>query len=332
MVLVSGTFTLLARLVGAVAGTTLGWAVILLFGRVPQARQRLLSFMALGAVAWLVCVGGVLLPLVNQLVVSAVPRPGFVGPGWIGWLLLAGAVLLPAAVGAATLALSPEGPREGPLARLAHVVRGYPLTAVLAGTIVFLAAWGIVRSLRSMRRGWVSLHIPMMVKPDRYEAVVGDIAAAVARAGLDLRRRPASPWFVVPPRLLAMVGGGGVGALVPDRLTGFEADGLGILVYPSDVAIIGRADQVARARTAIARCLAYADAYLTAAKESEQIEDRLRELWRRPFVGRLDFEPVDAMLSSLSVPYDEWETLLRLRFQVEHDALAAGRSPTARSA
>jgi hypothetical protein len=323
MVLVSGTFTLLSRLIGAVAGKTLGWAVILLFGRVPQARQQLLSLMALASIAWLVAVIALLVPTANELVVAAVPRPGFVQRDWIGWLMVAGALLLPALVGVATVILSPsdEPPRrlDGGL----KIIRGYVFTPVLGGTIVFLAAWGVVRAVRAMRRGWESVHIPMIVKPGAYEGVVDDVEEALRMAGLDLARHPASPWFVIPPRLLAMAGGEPVGALVPDELTGFETRDLGVLVYPSDVALIGRAELVARARSAVARCLPFADAYLTTAKESEQIEDRLRELSLRPFVQASDFQPIDAVLSRLVVPYDEWETLLRLRLQVEHEVLVA---------
>src|SRR4051794_18214914 len=115
MVLVSGTFTLLSRLIGAVAGKTLGWAVILLFGRVPQARQRLLSMMALASIGWLVTVIALLVPTANELVVTAVPRPGFVQRDWIGWLMVAGALLLPALVGVATVILSPEDEQDSPL-------------------------------------------------------------------------------------------------------------------------------------------------------------------------------------------------------------------------
>ena len=120
--------------------------------------------------------------------------------------------------------------------------------------------------------------------------------------------------------------GRGVNGLVPDELVGFKADELGILVYPSDVALLGREDLVARARDAVARSLTFADAYLTAGKETEQVEDRLRELSERTTIHPADFKPIDALLTTLVIPYDEWETLLRLRLQVEHEALVAPRS------
>lgn len=332
MVLVSGTFTVLARLVGAVAGDTLGWAIILLFGRVPQSRHRLLSLMAFGSIAWLVAVAALLLPPANQLLVSAVPRAGVIQLQWIGWVILAAALFLPAVVGGATTLLSPEDGSRDPLGRLVQVARGYPFTAVLAATIVFLAAWAIIRGARSLQRGWLSVHIPMIVKPGCYDAVVNDVESALGAAGLQLERHPASRWFVLPPQLLARAGGLDVGRLVPERLIAFNGRDLAILVYPSDVAIVGEATLVARARSAVARRLPFSDAYLTTAKESEQIEDRLRELAQRPFVQATDFQPIDALLASLVVPHDEWETLLRLRMQIEHELLATPRRPAAGSA
>src|SRR3954468_12097486 len=235
MVLVSGTFTMLSRLIGAVAGKTLGWAVILLFGRVPQARQRLLSMMALASIAWVVTVVALLVPTANELVVTAVPRPGFVQRDWIGWLMVAGALLLPALVGVATVILSPDDEQASPRGGGTKIIRGYVFTPVLAGTIVFLAVWGVVRALRAMRHGWESVHIPMIVKPGGYEAVVDDVERALQAAGLDVSRHAASPWFVIPPRLLAMAGGYPMGALVPDELSALESRDLGVLVYPSDV-------------------------------------------------------------------------------------------------
>ena len=199
MVIVSGLFTAFSRLIGSVATSTLGWATILLFGRVPQSRQTLLSLMALGSVVWLIAVVGVVLPAIGDVIVSAVPRPPFVDAGLIRWSMLLIALLLPAAIGAATMALSPEDERDGPRARIEQLLRGYPFTAVLALTIVFLAAWAVVRNVRALQSHWESVHVPMIVKPGRYEAVVADLAIALDEAGLAVERKRASRWFVVPP-------------------------------------------------------------------------------------------------------------------------------------
>lgn len=324
MILVSGTFTILARLAGAVATRTLGWAAILLFGRVPQERLRLLSLIALAAVAWMICVIALLVPAVNRLVTAAVPRPSFIHPSLLGLVLLAGAFGLPAIVGVALAVLTP-GISSRPAERLARVARGYVFTPVLAGVIIFLAAWSIARAVSAARPGWSSEQIPMIVKPGGYEAVVDDVARALRDAGIGTRRHPAAPWFEVPPRLLAAAGGLPRRDDLPDRLTGLSGDGIHVLVYPSAVTMTGLSATVIAARIAVVRCLAFSDAYLTTAKEAEEAEDRLRELAGRPFVQAVDFEPIDAILRTQPLPADDWETLLRLRFQVEHDVLVERR-------
>jgi hypothetical protein len=219
-----------------------------------------------------------------------------------------------------------------PLHALGHLVRGYPLTVVLLAVILVLAGWGIVRSIRSARRGWQSLHLPMMVKPDGYAAVVDDLGAALEEAGLELERTTAPPWFVVPPKVLALVGGLTTAGLVPDELVAFRSDDLRVLVYPSDVALIGRTEHVSRARTALVRRLAFTEAYLTATKEAEQVEDALRRLAERNASTAVEFADVDERLETIDVAFEDWETLFRLRLQVEHEARARGAASLARRA
>jgi len=329
MFIVTGTITLLSRLVGGVASSTLGWATLLLFGRVARAKQRLLDLMALCAVGWLLCVIALLSPAFEHLIVVSVPDTGLIDLTWIGFALFLGAFALPLGVGAATLLLADE---RRPVHALGHLLRGYPLTIVLLAVIVFLAAWGIARSIRSARRGWTSLHLPMMVKRDGYPEVVDDLAAALEEAGLDVERTAAPPWFVIPPKVLALVGGLTAAGLVPDELVSFQRDDLRILVYPSDVALIGRTEHVARARTALVRRLAFTKAYLTASKEAEQVEDALRRLAERNASTAVEFAEVDDILEGLDVAYEDWETLYRLRLQVEHEARSRSAAALARRA
>jgi hypothetical protein len=66
--------------------------------------------------------------------------------------------------------------------------------------------------------------------------------------------------------------------------------------------------------------------------ESEQIEDRLREISQKSSVTPKDFEPIDEQLTTLEVPYDEWETLYRLRLQVEQERRLPDRTAPAEAA
>lgn len=332
MILVSGSFTFLARLAGAIAGKTLGWAVVVLFGRVPQERARLLSLIALAAAGWLVAVVALLVPAANRLVAAAVPRPGFVNPGIIGWALIAGALFLPAVVGAALTALGADGPPPTAIDRLVRILRGYAFTPALALVIVFLAVWSVARALRAARPGRASGEIPIIVKPGAYELVVDDVAAALRLAAMNATRHEAPPWFLLPPRLLAAAGGVVSRGDLPKRLLTLRGDGLEVLIYPSAVTFHGRTEAVAAARAAVARQLAFAEVYLTTAKEAEEVEDWLRELFRRPFAQASDFEPIDALLRTQALPPDDWDIVFRLRYQVEHEVLVARRASLAREA
>ncbi len=58
--------------------------------------------------------------------------------------------------------------------------------------------------------------------------------------------------------------------------------------------------------------------YLTAAKESQEIEQHLMTIARSAAPSREDFHEIDRRLGVLIVPFEEWETLYRLRLQVEN--------------
>ncbi len=317
MIIFSGLFTAFGRLIGAVATMTIAWATGLLFGRIPQARQTLLAFIPLGSLAWVAALVGVLVPTVGNFLLAAIPQLPVVDNAMLRLIMLVLAVLLPLAIGLATMRFIAEDARPTGGGRVVQLLRGYPYAAVYAVTIIFLAGWGLVRKVRSLQHGWQNAHVPMIILPGRYDAVVVELEAALREAGVAVTPRRASRWFEIPLRLLAAVGGRAVKDLIPVELVEFHADGLAVLVYPSDVALLGRKELVSPARAAVARRLALADVYLTPALESEDIEDRLRDVSRLPTVSRADFRAIDDLLSSLVAPYGEWETLYRLRLQVE---------------
>jgi hypothetical protein len=319
MIIFSGLFTAFGRLIGAVATMTVAWGTILLFGPIPQSRQTLLSVITLGSLAWVAALAGVLVPTVGSFLLAAVPRASFIQDTWLRLTMVGLALFLPLLIAIATVKfIAPENRPVG-RARFTRLLMGYPYAAVYAVTIISLAAWGLERKIRSLRHGWDSVHIPIIVKPGKYDAVVADLESALADAGVVVTRKRALGLFEIPPRLLAAVGGAAVKNLIPKQLVAFEADGLEILVYPTDIALLGRKILVSAARAAAARRLITAGAYLTTAKESEQIEDRLAEIADKPRVTATDFAPIDELLTTLVAPYDEWETLYRLRLQVEQE-------------
>ena len=320
-----------SRFASKVLTTALGWASTLLFGRVPASRQILLLGITFGSVIWMVMLAGFILPDLGAFLLLLVPPQNVVPQGVIRLLMLIGVLVVPGIVGAATLALASEkGSARGVVGSIA---RGYPLTVVLAVLLIFLAALAIWRKAKSLARRWTDAHVAMVVKPGAYGQVAADLDRALTDAGFDLEPSSAPATMSKPAKWLAAIAGRSSGALVPDRMLQLRGANLDILIYPMDVLISGKPDDVNRARAAIASRLTTSAAYLTVSAEAQAIEDRLTALAVGPGnesghapvfndAVAARFSEIDEKLATIRIPYEEWEVLYRQRLQVERDLRA----------
>ncbi len=328
MALLAPLIAFIGRQVGRIVQMAFGWATLLLFGRVPQRKQLLLAGVALGSVLWVVLLIGVAMPDIGTWLLAFVPAPSFVDDNVVRLLMLGLAVLLPLLVGLGGLFLMDDDDRpRGFGGTCVQVLRGYPYAAVLSLVIAMLLLVAPIFKVRAIVKRWEDAHIPIMVKPNGYDRVATDLEAAVDAAGLDLTRGRAPRILEMPSRLLASVGGAAVRRLVPDQIVMLKAKMLEVTIHPSDVAMVGSKQAVARARAAIADKLAKTEAYLTTSEEAQQVEDALGKL-RDP--GPVDPDvahgwlvAIDKRLAELTVPYEEWEVLYRQRLQIERDLLRA---------
>ena len=332
MAILAALFAFGSKFVGKILTTALGWASTLLFGRVPQSRQYLLLGITFGSVIWIVLLVGVLLPDIGTMLLLFIPPQEIVPEGVIRLIMLIGAIVVPGILGAITLALAP-GEARTPRAIAEAVLRGYPLTLLLAVLLVFLAGLAIWRKAWSLAKRWTDAHVPFVVKPGAYTLVADDLDRAVTAAGMDVVASDAPAVMSKPARWLAAVAGRTSGSLVPERLVQLKGENLDILIYPMDLLISGKPELVARARAAMASRLTTSAAHLTVSAEAQAIEDRLATLMRpaastpdRPVrfddAAATELEAIDVELATLNVPYDEWEVLYRQRLQVERDLRA----------
>jgi len=175
MAILATIFGMLGRFAGRILTITLGWAGMLLFGQVRKDRQVLLAAITFGSVVWVVLLVGVIVPDIGTLLLAFVPVPDFVDPLWVRIAMLAGAIVLPLVVGIAILLILEPADRPTGKDAIRLVLRGYPLTAALALTLVFLAVIGIVRKARAMAKRWSDAHVPAVVRPGGYDQVVADL-------------------------------------------------------------------------------------------------------------------------------------------------------------
>ncbi len=343
MAILAGLLGFVGRFAGKVLTTTLGWASTLLFGRVPGNRQIVLALITFGSVVWAALAIGVVLPYVGAFLVAAVPAPGIVSEDMLRLGMLIGALVVPAVVGVASIFVVEPANRPKGAGLIAQVLRGYPLSAALALTLVLLALVGIARFIHHLALGWTDAHVAVVIRPGGYERVVADLERALDDAGLAVDRRPAPAVLAVPGRLLGSIAGPGVRSLVPERLVQLAGTGLEVGLYPSDIAISGDKLRVARARAAIASRLVATAAWMTTTAEAQEIEARLERLAAARSAGgepgaasasdgqsgpvdvAAELRSIDEALAILAVPHEEWEILYRERLQVERDLLAGSR-------
>jgi hypothetical protein len=347
MAILASLFGVLGRFAGKLLTTTLGWASILLFGRVPQNRQVILALVTFGSLAWAIAVLGVILPYVGAFLLAAIPAPDLIGESWLRLAMLVAALLLPAVVGTATIFVVEPAKRPKGRGLVEQIVRGYLLSPALAGTLILLALVGVARFVHHLVLRWSDAHIPIVVRPGGYDRVLVDLERALDDAGLDVERHAAPGLLALPGRMLGAIAGPGIRSLVPDRLMELRGVGLEVGLYPSDISMAGDKLSVARARAAIASRLTATAAYMTTSAEAQEIEARLERLsaarvaggtpgdtaatspTAQPIDPMAELRSIDAALAVLPVPQDEWEVLYRERLQVERDLLAGERPAAA---
>ena len=317
MALIASVVALLGRFVGRVLTTALGWASVLLFGRVPQDRQVWLAVLTFGSLLWVATLVGVLLPDVGEVLLAAVPLPEWVPDDLVRMAMLVAAVLLPAILGGVTLLLQDPEDRPRGVDMVKQLGRGYLLVPTLAVTIVVLAVAGVVRKASSVLHRREDAHVAMVVRPGRYDALVDKLEETLRGGELITTRAAGSSVLTVPAKILARAGGQGIGRLVPDRLVELRGPAVTVSVYPSDLAITGSKDAVPKARGLVARDVPSRDAWFTTTKEAQQLEDKLAALENAdPATVARELPDLDRRLLDLTVDQDTFEVLYRRRLQI----------------
>ena len=297
------------RQVSRLVQLAFGWATLVLFGQVSKDKQLFLSFMALLALVWPIAALGVLLPSVGSFLLGLVTVPEWLNV-WVRWGMLALAVLAPLGVGFLAIKMRDEQPKG--LAFLRALFAGYPNALALAVVLLWLMIVTPVMKVLAVPRRHESGHIPIAVKPGGYDTVVDDLRAALERAGIVVRHTFA-PWpLTLPGRILALVGGAGVKALVPQHLSELRGSDFVMTVHPMDLSLSGKRQALAHGRAALVRELTFTQAYQTWTKEAHEIEDALMASAE----GRADLGVIGARLDKLDIPFEEWEILYRMLLQV----------------
>ena len=319
------------RSAGKLLNTAFGWATAMLFGRVAQDRQIYLSVIAFGSVIWILSLLGIAFPAFATFMLSFVPLPSWIDRNLVRLVMLGAACVIPGIVGLISLKMM-EPAQRPPSAggKFAAILKGYPYTFGLAVTLILMTVFAPIIKVRNMVRRWTSEHVPVIIKPEDYRAVVDEMQKALGDGGIATTRHQASAMLRLPTKILTTFAGGAIANLVADEMTQLEGDGLQVLAHPSDIVISGRELAAARVRSVLAERLTFSPAYLTWDKEANEIEDALRAIWAAQIesrqalaTGLARLADVERRLHGHSFPYEEWEVLYREKLVVERRLLRA---------
>jgi hypothetical protein len=319
-----------------------GWAMAMLFGKVPRRRQPYVSLMASGSVVWALAALAVAFPPFAALLLGFLPLPGPLKEtvAWYG--LLALAVFVPPLLTLAALwTLDPDHRPSDGAALAVVVLKGYPYALSLAVVLPLMFLLTLIARARDAMRGWTERHLPVIVPPEAYQEVLSEVVAVLERAGHHVRITPAGWQLRLPTWLLLRTAGLAVQDLLIEQLRILRTDSIEVVLHLSDLVIRGPERDANRARALLAEQLAFSRAYLTSEKPARELEDRLRAIWQdaKQRAGRgvepaqvQQFEVVERDLRAMDLPYEEWEVLTREKLTVErsllHAATGLGGEPT----
>ena len=312
-------FAFIGRQLGRVLTLAFNWATIVLFGRVPSDRQLYLSGMALTALLWPIVLVGIAFPSFATFLLGFFTVPDWLSP-WVSLIMLGLAILLPIANGALSARLPEKEKRPTGRRLVTTLLRGFPNSLALFLVLVWMMVVAPLGKIRALIKRWEGAHVPIAVKPGGYDTVVEDLSEALRRAKIDVVRKRANWAYELPGKVLGVLGGETVRALVPAELAELVGDGFEMTLHPMDLSLIGRKTTVAHARAAIVRELTFTEAYQTWSKEAQAIEERLV----KAAGGEDELDAIGKALNDGDFAYEEWEILYRLLMQVRLRVSATG--------
>jgi hypothetical protein len=327
MAIFQALFAWLSRSFGKVMNSAFAWATMLLFGKVSDNRQAVLSIISCASVVWLVTCVGVVYPRLGAFLLTLLPLPDWIDPQWIGRLMFVLVLVLPFINGIVSEFLDEHQDKNSSKRNwLSLAANGWRLTLALALTLVLMIVIAPIDRAMLIIKRWTVQHIPVVIEPQDYADVAKELHRVLAASGIISQKRKPTLLMQAPLWLLVALTGTMLKRLVADQLTKLVyADGE-LEIRPSDLIVRGKKSSVNRILALLITDFGFGKAYLSWTKEGYRIEDEMRVLWRmleqnklprNVMLGRTD-ACLDEM-RQLDLEKDEWETLYRLWLKLKVD-------------
>jgi len=318
------------QIFGRSTSFALGWATSLFFGQIPGNKGRVVSAASLISLVWVL-----LLLFVGPLLVLGIVAEALGLVDLAAWdldldevlLPLVGLVLLPPLV--TLMAELSRFYEEVSLRRWAsRLPLSYPIALSLGLGLILMLLVTPVLSLRSLREGRATEHLPLIVKEGRFGELTRDVRAwleeLTGERSQQNELRGVESW---PMRVLRFAAARLLRSVVADDPIRLRAATVEVALFAMNLSVTAPKSDVYRMRAALQKRLALTEAFLTWSEVPQHFE---AELMKLHFSKDLTLERRIAALEALQdeidaapLKSDEWDVLYRLRLQVERDAYEA---------
>ncbi len=311
----------LANRLGSILQAIFGWSVTALFGRLPRKKQIAVSAALLLSLAWPVFVVGLVVPDVASWLLAFAPLEKWLGHTVLRvvWAVLA--VTAPLGVGALVRWAAPS-PQ---MSAMGAILYGYPLAIAFFASFLITAVTVPVVKLTTLAHGWSDEHVYVQPRPGEYDRTLRDLAEACARADLLPTVTDMPERMTIATRIMKTIGRRVAQPMIGDELRRLCADGVELYLYPSDLLVRGKPENISAVRAMSMLTSIDTHAYLVGSDDGQHIQDeigRLDELvtehhehgHRVSGMAKKRVAEVWDEMNAAKLPFHEWtilETLVR---------------------
>jgi putative superfamily III holin-X len=326
-------FRLISRSAGSAINAMFGWSVIALFGQTTAKEQTTLSALVAAAAAWPLLLIGVAFPKVALLVIAFVPVAKSVPPFWLRIVWVALAVLVPLVVGIVVAARGSDEHLPEPWWK--RLARGFPITLALATSFLLMMVVAPVLKLASVMRGRLIVRLPALMDKGATAEAAQALVASLEGHGMRLvKAKP--PWHMTAPsRILLTIGGKAFASMASPDVEFYKSPEFSLAVLPNETILNGKPELVGRAHAFSTEVYAPRRVIQTFSPDARELEANIQRLWsiyreqphahRESHILRTRLAEVAAELTTLNVPWDEYQTIYRLLLQL--DRALSGKPP-----
>ncbi len=310
MAILSALLSFLLRQIGKIFQAVFGWSITALFGKLPQTKQTAISVALLLSVVWPVFLVGLAFPAAAAWVIAFLPLQKWMSATAMRILWCTLAVITPAIVGLITHWVAPAK-RGGKLNAMIH---GYPLALGYAFAFLITVVTVPIIKISSAAKRWTDQHVYVQPRPNRYQAVLHELAEAFVSAGFVPEVADVPTSMALSTKVIRAVARGAIAPMVEDDPKMLRTKDVELYLYPADMLLRGDKTKAAHVRAMMTRTMLERDAYLVTTPRAQKLQDAIIDAHGREALARVRGE-----IDRADIPFEDWTMLENILRHAERE-------------